>query len=260
MLGESLTRHLRKQGHNVTSLSRNELDVLTHPISQLSVVIKPHTSLVVNCIVHSGRSSPSLDGLKVNAIFPQQASKWCLERKIPFLHISTNGVFALSKEAATENDAPEPSDFYGASKLLGEPPAAMVLRTSIIGLEHHAGAKYFLQWVLNQRGKEICGYTNHLWNGVTTHTLSQLIRKIIEDDLYRPGVFHLHSPSCVSKYQMIRLIDEIFDLQLAVTPTECAREDLRTLSSVHPIDSRLEILSIEDQLRELQRDLGVGGM
>ena len=64
-----------------------------------------------------------------------------------------------------ENDPHNASDYYGRTKSLGEPAGAMNIRTSIIG-EEAGQARSLMSWILSQKGNEVKGFTNHLWNGL----------------------------------------------------------------------------------------------
>ena len=73
----------------------------------------------------------------------------------------------------------------GKSKSLGEAKeACMVLRTSIIGDEIHKNAS-LIAWVKSMKDKEINGYINHLWNGITTKHYAEICEQIIENNLFR---------------------------------------------------------------------------
>ena len=72
-------------------------------------------------------------------------------------------------------------------KSLGEPENACIIRTSIIGQEE-THKKSLLEWILLNKDKEINGYVNHLWNGVTCLTLANIIQNIIHDKLFWKGI------------------------------------------------------------------------
>ena len=86
------------------------------------------------------------------------------------MHASSDGVF---RPDVGDRNAVEPGDAtddYGASKCAGEravlDAGGLVIRCSIVGPEV-LEPQSLLGWLLRQEG-EIRGFTNHLWNGITT--------------------------------------------------------------------------------------------
>src|SRR3989344_30113 len=90
------------------------------------------------------------------------------------IHITTDCAYN-GKEGFpyTENSSKSPVDIYGLSKSLGEPTSCLTLRTSIIGRELE-GFTGFLEWFLQQEGKELTGFAEHFWNGVTTREFAKI--------------------------------------------------------------------------------------
>ena len=78
-----------------------------------------------------------LKSIHVNSLFPHLLSDYCSEIGTRLIHISTDCVYSGNKGNYSENDIPDPLDFYGRSKLLGELSNnnAITIRTSIIGPE-----------------------------------------------------------------------------------------------------------------------------
>jgi dTDP-4-dehydrorhamnose reductase len=76
-----------------------------------------------------------------------------------------------------------------------------------------------MEWVLKQPlGAKINGYTNHIWNGVTTLHFSQIVSGIIKSNSFKAGVQHLIPKNIISKYELLNLIAQNFerhDLQIS---------------------------------------------
>ena len=74
-------------------------------------------------------------------------------RNARLIHVSTDCVFSGRRGGYTEDDAPDPVDLYGRTKLLGEviDGGALTIRTSIIG--HELATRHGLvDWFLAQTG------------------------------------------------------------------------------------------------------------
>jgi len=76
----------------------------------------------------------------------------------------------------------------------------MLIRYSIIGREVHTGNS-LMEWVLKQPlGATINGYTNHIWNGVTTLHFSKIFSGIIETNSFQAGIQYLIPKNIISKH------------------------------------------------------------
>lgn len=251
MLGHMLSRFLETRGFMVTGLTRPLYDVSMEPIEKIERYVVPGDFLV-NCVVNNAASMDYKESIAVNSVFPVKLSYFCAQRGVRMIHISTNAVFSGAKGNYLENDLPDPVDLYGISKLLGENGNCMVLRTSIIGPEEST-RRYFLQWAISHKDNEVNGYTNHLWNGVTTQALSEAIERICIKDLYMKGIFHIHSPDTMSKYELLRICSKAYGLNLKINPLEAPTACDRSLSSISELSKGLVGKDIEAQVSELSR-------
>ena len=251
MLGHALSAYFGQRQYHVTRLTREVFNALSSPLNELEKYIDSAEQVLINCIVNDVKSSDYQETIEVNALFPRRLAYFCAEKNIRLIHISTNGVFSGAQGNYRENDMPDPIDLYGISKLLGENTDCMVLRTSIIGTERFT-SKYLLQWAISQRGKEVNGFTNHYWNGVTTLALAQAIESIINNDFYTKGVFHLYSDKTVSKFDLLSMLNQIYALNLRINPVEAKEGCDRTLSSIHELSSQVITTSLVDQVKMLK--------
>lgn len=136
-------------------------------------------------------------------------------------------------------DTDEPADTpYGLSKTNAREAIGKntkILKTSIIGFEK--GTKFsFLDWFLNSE-KQVNGFTNQFWNGNTTLTWAKWADKLILDwNIFKP-VTVLANPDCLSKYEILLKIKEIFNKEIEIIPIEatitknnCMKGDFTTNS------------------------------
>lgn len=185
----------------------------------------------------------------VNAVFPHALAELCLMRGIRLIHLSTDCVFDGRGAPHDEWAAPTATDLYGRSKALGEPCSAMTLRASIIGPEK-SNFYNLLCWALRQQ--KIDGFSNHLWNGITTLTLARCLHAILDQDLYNVGVQHLYSED-VTKLDLLRMICDVFDHDVPITPVEAPQpRDMRLRSCRPEVLAALAIPSLRQQLLALR--------
>jgi len=207
---------------------------------------------VINCIgVINRKAYLNIENtIFLNSIFPHRASRICKEQGVPFIHITTDCVFDGQEGMYDEFASHTACDIYGKTKSLGEPSDCMVLRTSIIGEEIHTYSS-LVEWVKTQKEKTIQGYTNHFWNGVTTLQYGDLIYQILKNGLYQQDLFHIFSPTSLSKFNLVKMIVEKFQLDSEVIEHKAEIGIDRTLQSKKDLISKLSIPSLAEQIERL---------
>lgn len=176
------------------------------------VLHETRPDVVVNCIGIVKQLAAAFDPsvvMSVNAEFPHRLVEACSGASARLVHISTDCVFSGRRGAYSEADAPDATDLYGRSKLLGEvdAPHAVTLRTSIIGPELNA-ANGLLAWFMAQHG-ELPGYTRAVFSGLPTVELARAIRDHLLALPALRGVYHV-AAEAVSKFDLLRLIAEAY--------------------------------------------------
>jgi dTDP-4-dehydrorhamnose reductase len=222
-------------------------DPLVNTISEL-----PDADYFINAIgIIKPHMFPNLaNSIYINSIFPRELADECERRGSKLFHITSDCCLS-GKDGNYDEDSPHDAlDEYGKSKSLGEPDNCMVLRTSIIGPEIHKNAS-LVSWVLSQKGKEIKGFTNHLWNGITTLQYAKICDQIILNDWYDTDIFHLFSPNIVNKFELVSMINAKYKVGATITPITVPERIDRTLNSKKNLCSKLNIPEILDQILEL---------
>ena len=230
MLGTAvMNEFLDFAGDVVVTTRGKELDGLPGSISQVSFdattddpaaafKVLGKVDYVVNCIgiikphISDSDDKQRLNALQINSLFPQKLSDWAAETGAKVIQIATDCVFSGHKGSYLESDAHDALDVYGKSKSLGEVPnpSMMHLRVSIIGPEVGRSTS-LLEWVRNQpQGAQIFGFTDHVWNGVTTTHFGKIARGIIESNLFKAGVFHLIPGNRLPKDKLVQKIASVF--------------------------------------------------
>ena len=254
MLGRYVEAYLRSKSYNVIGFTRKKIDaakVLETPIRAILFhgLIK-EGDVIINCM---GAIKPQVDKLgtlnavKVNSMFPHIMADVCEEMGVHLIHISTDCVFSGNDGHYTEESLHDCTDVYGKSKSLGEPENCTVVRTSIIGEEIDT-SRSLIEWVKSQDGKQVNGYLNHDWNGLTCHQTAKVFEDIIRNKKYWKGVQHIHSPNSLNKYELVKGIAEAHELNIDVSPTNGPVACDRTLATIHEHD--FDIPDIQTQLVE----------
>lgn len=186
----------------------------------------------------------------INGSIPHILSNIYKERLI---QITTDCVYDGTTGAPYKEDSLKlPNDLYGLSKSMGEPSElSLVLRTSIIGPEID-NFVLLIEWFKKQHGKTIPGFTNHIWNGITTKQFAIICDRIIQrrNDLPTHGLFHIFSTS-LTKYETLKKLREKYKVNVRIKPTESQIPVDRRLATKFNICKTLHIPSFDEMLREL---------
>ena len=167
------------------------------------------------------------------------------------IHITTDCVYNGREGFPYDEKSPKtPADIYGLSKSLGEPINCLTIRTSIIGeeLEGHTG---FLDWFLQQEGKEIAGFGEHYWNGITTKQFGKICDEIMSNPEKYPktGLYHVFSTT-VSKYEMLLKFKEKFKINCTIKEDHENKLN-RTLTTTYDFCEKLKVPSFDEMINNL---------
>jgi len=142
--------------------------------------------------------------IAVNAAFPHWLATTFEHARI--LQIATDCVYSGTKGCYVESDKHDALDTYGKTKSLGEVslPNVNHLRCSIIGPEPKSYVS-LLEWFRRQPpNAKISGFTNHLWNGVTTLHFAKICRSIIKDNTALDHLQHVIPGGDITKNDLLR--------------------------------------------------------
>ncbi len=253
MLGYAVSEYFNRKGYTVTGLARKDFDVVKSAVTTLTPYIQA-SEVVINCI---GVIKPMIekysviDVLKINAVFPRNLAMLCKASGKPLIHITTDCVFSGKKGKYNENDYYDAEDLYGISKNSGDLSGCMTLRTSFIGPENET-KRSLLEWVFQQKGKTINGFTNHFWNGVSTVQFARIAEKILLENYYSEGIYHMFSPDTLTKYELVSIFNNTFGLGITINPVEASEYCDRSLTSIYTLASKVSDVTIKEQVIELK--------
>ncbi|MFA5152799.1 MAG: sugar nucleotide-binding protein, partial [Clostridia bacterium] len=257
MLGRYIASYLKRE-YKIIEINRLELDADIASERSISMILDVHDirkgDVVINCM---GTIKPRVDELgkyiaiKVNSVFPHQLETVALNKDIHLIHPTTDCVFSGNQGRYIETDLHDVSDIYGRTKSLGEPEKSTVIRTSIIG-EEISNKRSLVEWIKSQKDKEVNGFTNHFWNGITCLQFAKICEKIINEDLYWEGVRHIFSPSAVTKAELVKLVSDEYDLNLKIKKVEAEIKCDRTLRSIFPTCNNFNIPELHRQIHEMK--------
>jgi dTDP-4-dehydrorhamnose reductase len=247
-----------------------DFDAHRDPIAPLLEFIKPHW--IINCIgvikpyIREADPISVINAIRINSEFPFNLAKSTNSR---IIQIATDCVYTGFKGLYMESDLHDATDVYGKTKSLGEIEFENVthLRVSIIGPELDRSTS-LLEWFRNQPlGSTVNGFTDHLWNGVTTYHFAKIAYGIISNNVKEVSKTHIVPADIISKADLLQEFAVAFgrgDIQINRTLSSVGID--RTLSTLHPEVNRAiwdfagyELIpTVSEMVHEQARVLSIG--
>ena len=259
MLGSVTYQILKKDGRfRVSYTQRNDRDKNNYfDVLEMQSLINildrtDQFQYIINCIGITQAEFMKLDKqsaeekiMIANSIFPEYLSEVCLERGIKIINISSDGVFSGKSGPYTELDRCDPIGIYNVSKLNGEIDASNVLniRCSIIGPDS-IKKRGLYEWFKNSKEPIIYGYSNQIWNGITTFQYARLCRNIFLYEYFdklrfQSSVYHVDINEQISKYELLNIFREKLKKNVKLLPKETNNSINRVLKSKFKIINEL---------------------
>ena len=233
MIGHKMAQVLSVQNHEIFISVRENKDLTLKRISPKAKVFfndflkdsildfldKVNPDVIINAIgitIRRGAAENISDTIYLNSLFPHQISSWALAFKKRLIHFSTDCVFSGSEGSYLEDATPDALDYYGKTKGLGEinSKSSLTIRSSMIGPELYNKTELF-EWIINNKEKEINGFSRVMYSGVTTVYMARLLADLIDNHKNLIGIYNIASKP-ISKFELLHLINDNFDLGLII--------------------------------------------
>ena len=233
MIGHKMAQVLSVQNHEIFISVRESKDLTLKRISPKAKVFfndflkdsildfldKVNPDVIINAIgitIRRGAAENISDTIYLNSLFPHQISSWALAFKKRLIHFSTDCVFSGSEGSYLEDATPDALDYYGKTKGLGEinSKSSLTIRSSMIGPELYNKTELF-EWIINNKEKEINGFSRVMYSGVTTVYMARLLADLIDNHKNLIGIYNIVSKP-ISKFELLHLINDNFDIGLII--------------------------------------------
>ena len=271
MIGHKMAQVLSVQNHEIVISIREKKELTLKSISSkvkvflndfindniLDLLDKVNPDVIINAIgitTRRGVTENISDSIYLNSFFSHQLSNWALAFKKRLIHFSTDCVFSGSEGSYLEDTTPDALDYYGKTKGLGEinSKSSLTIRSSIIGPELFNKTELF-EWIINNKEKEINGFSRVMYSGVTTIYMARLVADLIDNHKNLSGIYNVASKP-ISKFELLHLINDNFDLKLVINKDQSIISN-KTLDP-SKIDNELGIKSSNwnELIIELKKD------
>jgi dTDP-4-dehydrorhamnose reductase len=183
----------------------------------------------------------------INAIgaIPQKTNLFDINYELPIWldKHSNSRIIHAGTDCEIDNDE------YGISKRVASnyikkfSTSTKIIKSSIIGPELDSKTS-LLEWFLNSENN-VKGYTKAMWSGITTlEWAKQCVNLINNWDKYK--IENIIESTCLSKYDLLNLIKEIFNKKINITP-----DDSVIINKC--LKGSIKVSNIKTQLQELKK-------
>ncbi|MGV0819140.1 dTDP-4-dehydrorhamnose reductase [Martelella sp. AMO21009] len=239
---------LRRILPDAVFLSREQAD-LVNPAACAAAITEHRPAAVINAAAYTAVDKAESDeetALNVNATAPGAMARAAAELGIPFVHISTDYVFAgAGDKPFSPDDATAPLGAYGRTKLAGEQLVARaggpfaILRTSWVFSAH--GGNFVKTMLRLAESRDSLTIVADQIGGPTSARAIALACKVMAEQLIRDpaksGIYHFSGAPDTSWADFARAIFEMAGK--AVTVTDIPTSDYPT-PAARPLNSRLD--------------------
>jgi dTDP-4-dehydrorhamnose reductase len=186
----------------------------------LTIISLTQPDFVINCIglanVDQCETQPE-KCWNINTKFANSVALICKNRKIKFIHISTDHFYFNLGKMLHEYDNPSYTNYYGYSKLYAEKfvlisnPEAIIVRTNFFHF-NLINPKTFIDNLIIKitNGESVSSFKNVLFTPISTTILIESILKLIEVNY--SGIIHVSANEPISKYDFHNLVLDNFGL------------------------------------------------
>lgn len=240
--GQHLAVFLADKGFSVYAVSRGPSRMVQHSginyhaceLTNVSSVMGVIDAVQPDWIIHvAAMSKPDEcdikreECLKHNVEATIQLGEASKKVNARFIYFSTDFIFG-ENGPHSEEDHPDPLNFYGVSKWKAEQwvrehitDAVIVRPVFMYGPQHINGRPSFIQWVQQQllQGKPIKVVNDQYRTPTYIMDICVGIQAIIEQN--QTGVFHLAGPEIITPYEMALQVAKVLFLdQTLITPVD----------------------------------------
>jgi len=239
MLGEAVYKEFKdRYWVFATDIDLNEPWLSFLDVADAGTVKRMLSEKTPDCIIHLAALTDmeyceknSRESYAVNTGGVGNLGFYAHENNIPFVYISTAGIFDGKKDSYIEDDKPNPLSVYGRSKYLGELAARavdnhIVLRAGWMMGSGPSKDKKFVNKLIKQirsGAKELFVVDDLIGTPCYTYDLAKSLRQLLEAG--EVGVFHGACSGGGTRYDVAKHIVDVLGLsdKIVVTPVKSSR-------------------------------------
>lgn len=229
-------------------VTRNELDITNEELIKHYFDDKSF-DFVVNCAAYTAvdkAEDEQESAYLVNAKATEFLAKITNEKKIPFIHVSTDYVFdGTASQPRMETDQTNPIGVYGQTKLEGENlalknnPKTIILRTAWV---YSRFGNNFVKTMLRlfQEKESISVVADQIGSPTNAIDLADAILEIISTDELTYGIFNYSNEGKCSWFEFAQKIKEFSSSTIEINPVP---------TSAYPTKAKRPAFSLLDKTK-----------
>jgi len=256
LLGRKMAQLALEKSHEVYSIYKEHVVTIGIPIkldlTNREKLLKKNSDIKPDAIIHTAAYT-DVDGCevnrdlawKVNAEATKNIAMASTSTGSHLVYVSTDYVFDGEKGFYTEEDRPNPINYYGYTKLRGEAFVGVhteewcIARPSVIYGWGPAHKQNFATWLINNlnQGKELKILTDQYVSPTLNTNLAEMLLEIVERKI--TGILHTAGGTRVSRYKFTLKLAKVFNLNMDLIKP--VKMDEISWRAKRPKDSSLDV-------------------
>ena len=240
-LGKSLSSLFPEAISYSHSSDNRETDITN--FKQLKVIFQSEKpEIVINASAFTNVDACELEkerAFAVNSMGVMNIASLCREYSSKFIHFSTDYVFSGNKGQYSEDSVPDPINYYGFSKSIGDAyalslPSSLVIRTSGV----YGYGKNFPRFVYdNLNAGKTVNVIEGYYSPITSELLARSVKYLIEHNKSISGVLNIAGER-ISRFDLAKTIATTFNFNSDLI---VKTQKLPNMKALRPYDSSLDI-------------------
>ena len=246
LIGNALLKNSKNEFDILTTFYKNHISIKNVRSFQYSfpndlnnlreLLEKEKPDVLVNTMGYSNIDFCELnksDTEMLHVEVTEKICKLCENIGTKQIFLSSDYVFDGEKGNYSEDDVPNPVNYYGLSKLKAEQlilknPINTVIRTSVI-YDWDYRARFFNSVIKNLQNNQEVNATTDVYNSVTfLDNLVESIFRVIT--LNQNGIFHVVDSACVNRFEFAEIIAKIFQLDKNLIKTVSVQDEPKNIA------------------------------
>ena len=246
LIGNALLKNSKNEFDILTTFYKNHISIKNVRSFQYSfpndlnnlreLLEKEKPDVLVNTMGYSNIDFCELnksDTEMLHVEVTEKICKLCENIGTKQIFLSSDYVFDGEKGNYSEDDVPNPVNYYGLSKLKAEQlilknPINTIIRTSVI-YDWDYRARFFNSVIKNLQNNQEINATTDVYNSVTfLDNLVESIFKVIT--LNQNGIFHVVDSACVNRFEFAEMIAKIFRLDKNLIKTVSVQDEPKNIA------------------------------
>lgn len=242
MAGHLICHYLMSKNMDVTPCARSKKVFDNTKVIDFSNTLdleqeikRTNYDYIINCAgkLNDDANQNALEAITINSLLPHQLARMTSPSSTRIIHLSTDCVFSGKDGSYSFSSNKDGHTVYDQSKSLGEliDQKNITFRNSIIGPDINPGGIGLFNWFMSlDQKKEIFGFKNVFWSGLTTLELAKKIYESIDNDL-KGGLYQLSNNQKISKHDLLVKFNYVFNRGIKIKPTNTTAIDKSLLSN-----------------------------